>query len=757
MERAYAQARSWPADRAWRRAYVQMAEGQIASGMGMYMCLLNYYARRDGIKDLFDTCEWILTRMADLRPQERLSVSRIVCHIVKSLKEDEFDVHEARLKLILRIPLAVILEAVAEGRLSCALTALLEFSRVFEESVTLKKCSEFEGDFLGVALAIDRATRAGCVRDKVKASEKSREEYDRERMEAMNMADAIKDKIGKMGALFSSSAQQATPESEEDVSSADRDAYQKPLDKLFPAAANPRDAAIVADAQRLLTARSNANTALEKFGLNSEQFAHRLADLIVVQAENFSEVTLDESFKLLDQIMKDENTDISPYVLRKVLASVGRADEKRELLSMLASIEESILLKKEKCIGLDVSLGITLWRLVWLWYKNDCLIEGSAFCKVLLERLLPSCEAEHFAVRQVMSASQFIINLLTSAVPLQFGKMASSKVPRIDDAVEFPAMLATIALDDIIHGRSHSAELVMNELLCFYSDTVGDASRKVGEMFWLLQETCLNQLRKPSISLVHQSQKFAWDEYLSSRLKENARRLLSLLSDDDYKREIVSSLILARGSASAQEDFEKAMSETKEWISFCTYQRNYVNEAEEERKKIKENEMQKSKSNVLMVQLEQHADKQDWKRLATAFKKDRKLIEIKSSFYRLVQIGVHAASANQFTLCESIIGWLDSETSFTYIHAFNYLVEEMKRMLIASDQPEYAAIIIQNALQNRFQTQRSGNRFRLQLAEIKAMTGNLFESSALIYQAFSEIPDWRYESDPPLLPDIGHI
>ncbi len=227
----------------------------------------------------------------DSQPAERLSMCRIVCHMVRSLKEDEFDVREARLKLILRIPLAVILDAVAEQRLSCALTGLLEFSRVFEESVTIKQCSEFEGDFMGVALAIDRAIRAGNVRDKVKASEtKTRDEYDRERLEAIHMADTIREQFNNPPEL-TLQAQNSTAVGELETS------------------------------DELANARIEVASAIKVFSLSSEQVAHKLSDLIVVKAEQFPDLVLDSDLEQLSEIVADENVDISPYVLRKILSA----------------------------------------------------------------------------------------------------------------------------------------------------------------------------------------------------------------------------------------------------------------------------------------------------------------------------------------------------------------------------------------------------------------------------------------------------
>lgn len=173
MERAYAQARRWPADRAWRRAYVEVSERRLLNGMGMYLCLLDHYARKENISDLFETCEWMLQQLEGLKHVQRMSVVRIVCHVVKILREDE--IGKTRLKMILRIPVAVILKALIEERRSCAMSGLNEMSHALNESVTVEKLSEMASDFANEARSTYKSIQMTRVHAEMRAKKKADE------------------------------------------------------------------------------------------------------------------------------------------------------------------------------------------------------------------------------------------------------------------------------------------------------------------------------------------------------------------------------------------------------------------------------------------------------------------------------------------------------------------------------------------------------------------------------------------------------
>lgn len=743
MERAYAQARKWPADRAWRRAYVEMEEGQFCAGIGMYLCLLDHYARRDGVRELFDTCEWLLNKTVELKPEERLSVCRIVCHVVKSLKEDEFDLNEARLKLILRIPLAVILEAVAEQRLSCALTGLLEFSRVFEESLTLKRCSEFDGDFRGVALSIDRAIRAGRVRDDIQKSEE----------QTLGALDAAEQRI-KSWKEYKAQQKTAKPEqSSEPVQipwpeqSQEQGSEQEIFDSRSHELVESEPATDVRGLSKLSKAEELVEASIKMFGVRSAETAHRIAELIEVKTECFPEQPTDDDLKRLSEIVADGSVDISPYILRKVLAAVGSADERKNLLSVLTIIEESVLSKREKQIGLDISLGITLWRLICLWRSNDSLPEGAAYCEVLQRRLAEKFGAYHPVTRQVQSAIGFFNALQAGRFKFE-ETFLGSQSSKTKEAAEFVAMLATVALDEMDRGQAAQAESVMRELLWFYADTVGDTRREVGEMLWLLQETKLNQLQSVAESLIVQSCKFSADEYLSARLKTQVKRIVSLVDDPARKNELLSVLLVSKLNPN---EFLKAVEETKEVISLKSFVENYESEAAAERKFVQKGAWLKSKSTSTLLKLEKLCLDQNWNDFSKVLEKDGKSINVDESYYSLLQICLQLLKRHKLTFAEKISNMLFLHTNRLRARAFNHLTERFKTAWMAESNWQCAAEKLELALSGEFQNQEQKNCLRVQLAELKVAQGNLFEATALIYQAFSRIPEPESEKDVPLI------
>lgn len=720
MERAYVQARTWPADRAWKRAYTQMSERKFGMGVGMYLCLLDYYARRDGIKELFETCEWILMRLESLRPDERLSICKIVCSIVKSLKEDEFDIKEARLKLILRIPLAVILDAVAEHRLSCALTALLEFSRVFEESVTLKQCSEIEGDFLGVALAIDRAIRAGTVRDKVRSSElKSRAEYDKEQLETINTVGELPTlKVEDRNPAYS--VGQNPPQS-----------FQTSVDKLT-------------------RAESDLEAKVALFGPRSSQVAHALANLIELKAENFPALTVDAQIEQLKDIALDDSVQLSPYLMRKILSTIGSTDERQHLLSVMAIIEKSILIRREESVGLDVSLGISLWRLICLWKATDTLVEGHAYCDLLLQRLMRTRDLNDPVVRQVSSATLFLSKQIKLAEKSCFESTDAVSLKQVDESAEFAAMLTVIALDDYQAGRWESVRLVLNELLCFYSDNIGDNSRRVGEMLWLAQETSLSKMRFCALSLIQHSQKAAKDKYLQWKLGVNVKRILEKTNDIEVVNELLAVLIITRRDENMYESFDDRMQQMKEVLSLRGFVRSFEKEAEVERLREPEDDegrpksLRKAESGRLLLKLEKLAERKDWKEFVSTWRKVVNLLVPGDSIYRLGQLGLLAVNADQLDICERIVKVLEKHVSPSCVHVTNYLSEECARRFFRMKNYKRAAQQIERALSNEHQLGDFCNCLRLQLAEIYVALGNLFEATVLIYEAYSNIPDSDY-------------
>lgn len=744
MERAYVQARKWPADRAWRRAYVEMEEGHACAGIGMYLCLLDHYARRDGVRELFDTCEWLLNRTVELKPAERLSVCRIVCHVVKSLKEDEFDLNEARLKLILRIPLAVILEAVAEQRLSCALTGLLEFSRVFEESLTLKRCSEFEGDFRGVALSIDRAIRAGRVRDDIQKSEERS-------LEAIDVAEQ-RIKAWKEFKESQKSAQSTAPEEPVQIPWPEQPQQQVESDQASNSAShglvesdeptlNPANLSKLSKAENLVEA------SIKMFGVQSAETAHRIAELIEVKSECFPDLATDDDLRRLSEIVSDGSIDISPYVLRKVLSAVGSTDERKNLLTVLTIIEESVLQKREKQFGLDISLGITLWRLICLWRSNDCLPEGSAYCEVLQRRLADKFGAYHPVVKQVNSAIGFLSALQAGRFKFEENFLgAQSK--KTKEAAEFVAMLATVALDEMSRKENANAEKVLNELICFYSDTVGDTRREVGEMLWLLQETKINQMQSVASSLIVQSHVFACDQYLDERLKLHVKRIVSLIDDQNRKNELLSVLLLAKQNSI---EYSKALEETKNILSLCSYAESYESEAAAEHKFLKAGKELKSKSTATLLKLEKYCMEQNWIDFAKVLEKDGASIDADETYYSLLQICFQLLKHHKLTFCEKISAMLFAQTNRLRAGAFNLLTERFKAAWVEERNWQCAVEKLELALSGKFQSPEQTNRLRLQMAEMKVEQGNLFEATALLYQAFSQIPEAESAKDVPLI------
>lgn len=781
MERAFVQARLWAADRAWKRAYTEMAEGQLAIGVGIYLCLLDYYARRDGIRELFETCEWILARLASLHPSDRLSVCKVVCCIVKSLKEDEFDIKEARLKLILRIPLAVILDAVAEQRLSCALTGLLEFSRVFEESVTLKQCSDIEGDFLGVALAIDRSIRAGTVRDKVKASEETRAEYDKQRQAGINMADAQRDRLEKETVaralvrefeddLKRKKSQESvlwTQSSEKPFGSSDDVEHEPsaipptvdPSLPLLPPGELPtlkQDSAVSKShsnpghqtrkyLEKADPAKENLGAAQKPFSPKTSQVAQSLASLIYVGLEDFAPLDSELSLEnLQEQIGDRQSGHFSNLILYRILAAIGRSNERISHLATLAVIENAYLTGWEEPMGLSLCFGIVLWRLTSIWCQADSLLEGRAYLDILRNKLALTKSLEDPFVGQLSSAIQFISRLIVSKQSEKF-EGASVEQQSIGESAEYAAMLSVLAIDNLQKGRIESVQIVLNEFLGFYSRAVGSICYWAGEMLWLTQETSLSRVKGCTLALIRQSQSAAYDRNLSDRVGVHVRRLLDRVEDFDYANEILAQLIISKRDGNAYESYQDRLFQVKRFLSWRFYPRDFEEESSEELKRTQAAEKEKRRKNndsqAVLRKLKKLAEDKDWSKFVKAWRKGSDRLSIDDSVSRLGQIGVLALRSEQIEICLGIIDLLHDRVSYSCMHVFNYLCELCAHWLSQRKDYGQASALLEKALSDKHQLGDFSNCLRLQLAEVYVAQGRFFEATVLIYEAYSNIPD----------------
>jgi hypothetical protein len=427
---------------------------------------------------------------------------------------------------------------------------------------------------------------------------------------------------------------------------------------------------------------------------------------------------------------------------------VGKADERQQMLAVLAALEKSILSRKEQIVGLDVSLAIALWRLIGLWHGAETLIEGQAYCSMLYQRLSQEKEESDPVVRQVSSALAFISRLRSGEIGFE-SKYGEVKV--IDESAEFAAMLTAMALDERSRGDVRRAEVILNELVWFYSDAVSDASRRIGEMLWLLQETDLREHKQYTVSLVRQAQSIAKDEYLESRLFLHLKRIFELIDDEDYRMEVLSTLIFEKNKTLMSES-KNSVAEIKRMLSLAASKSYFAEESKAETKSDFANMIWKSKSIKTLQALQKCAERKDWRKFAAVFDKESNAIHVDKCFYRLVELGLKAVGDFQILQSEKIVDLLLSHVTPSCVHAVDHLVEKLKCLLVSSENLYEASDLLQKVLSNKHQSALLKNRLRIQLAEVHVSMGNLFEATTLIYLAFSEIPEPEYGgAEPPLL------
>lgn len=709
MECAYVQARVWPPDRVWRRANTYVSEGVNSKGIGVYLCLLEYYFKINALSELLDTVWFIANFVTRIDDKEKLSVAIITSYIIGELlnagiAEDDFDKGDLRIKMISLLPLTVIKYFSQAQHAADLLIAIRCYSSAIDETLTVEICELTFQRYLEIANSITL---------------KFNNEKHAEQMQAAQKAAFVAGKTDLAKRFFEAEVLPGhnVPQ-----------VYGKSSEPLLPSVPD-----------KVQDAENNVANAEKEFGPRSHQVAHRLAELVEIRFELSTAESIEPAVSRLCELVSDPNVEFSPYVLRRILRLVGRANEKENLLAVLASIEKEILSRKEKSEGLDISLALTLWRLIGLWSASETLVEGRAYLEELFEKVKAEKSTSKEVNKQFKSAIDFISRLLEgeSIVEKPISAFCSQAV---DETSEFIAMLSLLALINLHQNEEQNVELILNELLQFYSDTIGDASRRVGEMLWLLQETSLRSNKATLFSLIKFCQKKASDEYLKFRMELHLNRMALLIDDPDYLQNVVS-WALVSGSSKGHEFLR--WEATNRLLSLLTLKRDFSLEADIERSKEWEGEKidLRTKSSSVLKKMEQHADRKEWIKFATGFVSNHCSINLDKSVFRLLNLALSAIRDRELMHAQALVDLVQPVLVDVNIYAYNAVVDKLAVAWTVTGERKRAIKLLQTASDVVFQTEETRSIFTVKLAELYVAEGNLFAATVLLYQAFFGIPD----------------
>jgi len=231
-----------------------------------------------------------------------------------------------------------------------------------------------------------------------------------------------------------------------------------------------------------------------------------------------------------------------PASSRSVLMS-GQIHNQETLLPLIEELERSILLRKSDQIGYDINTGPALMRLVGLWQATGTWDRGEEFCSKLLNRAREVLSADDFAVRQLQSIHDRVSQLRLGH---QVDASVSLRAEVYDHCEEYVLALTTLALDHLNAGRRDVAGAILQELLLFYKDCVGEPSIRVGEMLWLLTATELVDIGTFAARLIELSESRAHDRYLIERLNQQVVGLVKSVSDRSRAKSLLEHTIAIR-------------------------------------------------------------------------------------------------------------------------------------------------------------------------------------------------------------------
>lgn len=691
MESAYVQARVWEPDRVWRRGNAYITEGVYSKGIGVYLCLLEYYFKINALSELLDTIWFLANFLSRIDDKEKVSLAKISSYVIQELLdsdllENDFKKGDLRIKMIAILPLTIIKEFSNTNQSADLLIAMRCLSSAMEENLTVENCEA------NLALYSEIANNMTL---------KFQNDKHVEQMQAAQKAAFIAGRTTLEKRLFS--------------------------DETLPSEDVSEHSPILRQATEIVIAKVQEvaePTVESKF----HDVFHRLSTLIkppVVEGTKERE---------------RPETEYSQDSICNILRSVGSVKEKSNLLALLKSLEKEAVSKKDKHGDLDLCLALTLWRLIDLWSDGGALVEGRAHLENLLEKLKREKSSPKDFVKQLKSAIEFSSTLLDGdwAVEKTIG---AAHHQALEETSECVAILSLLALHFMHNRDEQSVELIQTVMLNLYSDTTGDVARRVGEMFWLLQETSLRANKASLFSLVKLCQRKANDEYLKFRMEFHLNRMALLIEEPMYLQYLISWALVA-GSANNSHEYLR-WEVTNRLLSLLTMKRDFTEEADAERIRYEERDKVdlKTKSSSILKKMEQHAEKKEWMKFATGFVSNHSSIEVDKSVFRLLNIALAAIRDDELLHAQALLDLVHPALIDLNIYAYNAVVDKLAVAWTLKNERKRAIKLLQTASAVVFQTEETESIFAVKLAELFVADGNLFGAVVLLYEAYFGVPD----------------
>jgi hypothetical protein len=491
MERSFVQAVTLDINRARKRAAQSLAHGYTATGVGQLLSLVQGYAVSRQFLQLQATTDSILEIARGFDTKCRWSLCRICTLIVLVLFDEGCNGSDACVVIVVQLMLKIIR---AEER----------------------KNSEVIDMFLCLQTVCERKVMS----DELEALERS-------------CQSAANDSVTKLDWIYQAIA---------------NDSVQTPVassvgqDKLqLPAMRVPHSKIVAAKGElKRQLLHLQLSEVGETYGMRSAEVTVALVEILEYYAETDEVPSLTSLLDELAGLCKDDAIELTTYQLRSVFSLSAQLHDRDRLLHILEELERALFHRREVAVGYDHITCAALNRLVELWQATGKLVDGKIFCQELVDRAAARLDPDDLTLRRMRSALTKVQRLIEQSSDYQIiVRTAPATALGNNEPHEFASQLAFMALDSYHSGNMSVAENILNELLIFYLDCVGEAERLVGEMAWLLMETDLRRFSVVVGNLIEASLRKASNRLLAKRLAANFTHLLALMNGDRASLEIL--------------------------------------------------------------------------------------------------------------------------------------------------------------------------------------------------------------------------
>ncbi len=770
LERAFTQSLNWSAERTWRRAVRELTEGNYGFAAGFILRLAGkfcvYYKfalYRTAAKSLYQL-------LGELSFEEKKILFELCCDTITELR-DELEEEAARYSptdpdtwsyfgeavefwqgdvdgevRTWLSPLLTLLTGIADKHASSELDQAIMRLEAFK----LAGVSDFQQVLEDMVVAFE-------VQEQSEPSSAMKRDWpDYEARRSLYTLYACGEAFAPTAARATSAARAQSIERSYSISrgivayrAADMSTAEEESE---PNLKDPKEASPEAASKGQRTSESKHQLS------NSIQATNALvkrADLALAEKrEALKDYILD-----LTNRVNDESQKLSEYELRRIYGISCKIQKVSEFAEVAEELQRKIFELRERALGYDMSMAVSLYRLISLWQVTGRLKDGESFCNELLKRVSTKLDEHDIVLRQIESAARRVEDLsqvyrtLSDKSQQEAEQPAAKAIPSVvsyEEFDEFVSMLSVVALDHFHFGRYDEAERVLAELCAYYFECSSDIARRVGEMLWLLLETDLCSLKSFCLKLVELSFQKAFDTYLRRRAEHHLKRLVHLQADDFFLSDTfemaLRTVFEKESGATDLEGLSLTMSDLRHVKRLPTNLDDIAGADFDLENENSDPDLQ----NVFV--LNALAEQKRWDDVVVLLDKiTRSGNQIKVR--ALIKFSKRALDERQYELAEKGLRLAGPLASRLYLAAICELAEQFAAVYRKLDDLKGAARVLNIVLEMPVLSREERNRFLLRLANVHVAANRIFDAVAVTHMAYSGIPE-PYDDEPESEPRV---